>query len=220
MASLEELVEDIDQDITNQEIQIEQLVATRDDLIDTYEETETRINTVALAAVDEFIDVKLIELRGGDAVGQWRIYKQTDYNRALPEWQNDPGFPPLSQYAVSSLGNIPEEHYARFGSVGAGSSSWRIEEDTSFPIAPANWVTRYDYNNIILDNETAIIESNEDYFYGYDLIAQRPVVFDGTYGLVEKINSVNRAINILTFDLEKLVNTKTSVERTIENEEE
>lgn len=220
MASLEELIEDIDNDIANQEAQLEQLRNTKADLIDTYDELYDRMIIPTVALVDQFIEDKMAELRITDPVGQWRIVKQTDYNRDLPEYKNNPGLPALNQYAVSSLGNIPEEHFDRFGTVSSGSSSWRIEEDINFGMVgpPADWVLRYDYNNVLLDNETEVIEANEEYFYAYDLIAQRPVVFDGTYGTVEKINNISRAISILTFDLEKLVDTKTSVERTIENE--
>jgi len=217
MADLEELVEDIDQDIINQETQLEQLRVTRDDLIDTYQELVERIIDPTVALVDAFIDAKLVELRGSDPVGQWRIVKRTDYNRALPVWQNIPGTPGLSQYPVSSLGNIPVEHQDRF-SVTAVSTSWRIEEDSNFGMGPEAWATIYNYNDVLADGETEVIEANEEYFYAYDLIAQRPVVFDGTYGLVEKINGINRALIILTFDKEKLVDTKTFVSRTIENE--
>jgi hypothetical protein len=222
MASLEELIENIDQDIVNLEKQIEDLRVNRADLIDTYDEVIARINDVNVTLVDNFIEAKRQELRdaNSDPDGRWRTFKMTDYNRDEPKWKYFPtSNVPLNQYAVSSLGNIPTKHLDRFATVGPTSSSWRIEEDVEFDtMNPPDWQLRYDYNNVIADNETDIINANEDYFYGYDLIAQRPQVFDGTYGLVSRINNLSRAINILTFDKEKLVDTKTSVERTIENE--
>jgi hypothetical protein len=222
MASLEEQIENIDQDIANQEIQIEQLVIQRDDLIDTYDENIDRIINPNVTLVDDFIEAKRQELRdvASDPDGRWRTVKQADYNRSIPEWKYFPSTNiPLNQYAVSSLGNIPSEQLDRFSTVGSTSSSWRIEEDVEFDtMNPPDWQLRYDYNNVISDGETAIINANVDYFYAYDLIAQRPQVFDGTYGLVQRINGISRAINILRFDLEKLVDAKTSVTRTIDQE--
>lgn len=220
MASLEEFIETIDQDIANQNLQLDQLRATRLELIESYNELVNRIIIPTVNIVDAFIDQKLIELRGSDPIAQWRIFKQTDYHRDLPMWHNTPSSTtPLTQYPVSSLGNVPSAHIARFGGiVGATSSSWRIEEDTNYLSFPTTWVTRYNYNDVISENITEIIEANEEYFYAYDLICQRPVVFDGTYGLVEKINSINRALYILTYDKEKLDDTKTFVTRIIDKE--
>ena len=87
---------------------------------------------------------------------------------------------------------------------------WEIQQVDSvlFP-SPTDddWTGIYDWTNIQTDDETEVIEANDEFVYGYDYITQNPVDFDGTYGIDFRLSNLNNTLSMLTGDKTKLQDT-------------
>jgi hypothetical protein len=164
------------------------------DLTGTRTEVLNRIMTPSEAVVDTFITAKFTELQTVGGYDEFRITKGSEYNviPAIPVSLSTPG-----AYPTSNL------------------SDWMVEAKHT---VDDEWTNLYDYTNAVTDVITSVINANEEFVYAYDLLAQKPINLDGTYGINERIANFNRVLTIFQADEDKLEDTEVIVQRVLDTE--
>jgi len=170
MATLEDILAAAPQQIKNITNQLLQITDVKDDLEETKTELEDRIMTPAKDAMDIWTAAKL------------QYYIDNNPDPVHIKYQLDTG----TGYGVSTI------------------SSWKIQESdwvTPLPPAPPGWGPWYDiytFEDAVSDGVVVVIDSAQEFDYGYDYINQDPSDLDGSYGLQKKIDAINSANTVLT----------------------
>lgn len=213
MATIDDILENSNENLTNVTSQISSITENQNDLIETRTDIINRILNISSATADQYLLDKKTEFEEQQTLGpgqlgykEFRIVKGSSYDRepeepTLPS--NLPGNPSLDPYPTGNLSN------------------WTIESRTLVSSSPdifTSWTTFYDYDDAVTNEETVITDANQEYEYGYDYIMQRPVQFDGSYGLNESITSLTRALYLINKNKEQLEETETVLTRVIDRE--
>jgi hypothetical protein len=77
------------------------------------------------------------------------------------------------------------------------------------------WVDYFDFADAVSEGETVVIESNENFNYGWDYIKQDPTNLNGSYGIDANISMRLKGKTIITSDKQQQENTITVLSRII-----
>lgn len=162
---------------------------------------------------EEIIDRILWESRND--MDTWVSNKTNDLTTSDP----DASTPPiLAQYRYVLGGTFWNGEESQPAGATLNINDWEIQKRTrATELDPwSSWFTYYTYSNAEADEETEVINLNENFNYGWDYIIQDPTDQDGSYGINKNIETLETGLDIIKYDRDKTKDTEKILTRIIE----